>query len=1084
VKTTVGTDNTREVSLLMVLALLCLSVGTTNAQTRVALVSTCGGDAGEKVLALAEAKLSKEKDIALLERTLVERALDEQKLTRCGLSDSAQAVAVGKLLGVEVFATLETFPSSDEALGLVAFDARSGAKLWDAALPSGGADKAAAGVVDAVQRACQKRLQPLVDRRTICLLSVRNADFPRAMDSFCESVGQLLERSLLGSASLTVLERERLEQINRERALPTDVTTDDLLASLAILELEFSRGSESNGIRAAGFLTDPSGTSLGKVRAVGDVAHVSDLVESLLQKLTEFLKAAPSDRTVDRAGEAQRFRQEATFAMQQEMPIKALQAAEAAYALEPSNQVSRALLAEMLFGAASSLIQPRRHTIEDVRRALGLADRGADICLELRGQMTTPKTGTSAEGALQHFLTIGIDWAGSTDIEFQRERMQVKGKYRNLLMDREKQILVTNAGAADLGFAYPGQVHFFMEALESASPTRAGWASDVVTTLNDWLLLLDKKALCSIDVEDVNWAFSPLIYYLRNTDMPSFTRMASVFDRLKQEETPLLRLYGITSEIDPSASKQLSATDANTRLLEQVEHLAKDTIANPPCKKPDYYRIAVYQAWLDAIDMLGDPVVRRQQYQKVFEFMLERREFVEWVSLAAIDPQPYRFGFYRYWGTWFPRDDTTPGDAAVCAQNVAKLQRLLESPDYHTLKGRYRIGRTGGWEQELQRVRQRIAELEPTLIPSNPAPWSATRLLYDAPRPLLQPHVFGDSVWALESPVSTSRASDLRLVRIPLDGSPSTRYDHIPSDGPPDRFYAAAVQDGIVIFPADAAAVNFLTDTNGLPTKYVHGVACCDGKLYAGICRNEGYLGTGYRGNPSYVIACDLATGKVKLLASSLRKEKLSALDDVPSSYFIRQMIADPARHRVLFSADIGMYQASASCIGVWSIDTKDDKLTQLMPLNGYCQWLSPIHNDEILFTRCLRASRIAYEVFSLDLKKDKPRLLSSPLDDTRQYLVGDEPVYIIPWQSYPPHLIVDGWLWCAGPFSRIPIRGPREFLPSPATGSSFVDYRHVNYLELLASRRKVVAGLDHQLWLLDLRPNEAETKDKSKVSP
>ena len=42
----------------------------------------------------------------------------------------------------------------------------------------------------------------------------------------------------------------------------------------------------------------------------------------------------------------------------------------------------------------------------------------------------------------------------------------------------------------------------------------------------------------------------------------------------------------------------------------------------------------------------------------------------------------------------------------------------------------------------------------------------------------------------------------------------------------------------------------------------------------------------------------------------------LSALDDVPSSYFIRQMITDPVRHRVLFSVDIGMYQASAPCIG------------------------------------------------------------------------------------------------------------------------------------------------------------------------
>jgi hypothetical protein len=81
-----------------------------SAQTRVALVSTCGGEAGQNVLALADAALSAETNMVLVERREVERILNEQKLTRCGLSDSAQAIAVGKLLGVEVFATLETFP--------------------------------------------------------------------------------------------------------------------------------------------------------------------------------------------------------------------------------------------------------------------------------------------------------------------------------------------------------------------------------------------------------------------------------------------------------------------------------------------------------------------------------------------------------------------------------------------------------------------------------------------------------------------------------------------------------------------------------------------------------------------------------------------------------------------------------------------------------------------------------------------------------------------------------------------------------------------------------------------------------------
>jgi hypothetical protein len=150
---------------------ICLTA-TVHAATRVALVSTCGGDAAGNVLALAEAKLAATTNIVLVERAQVERILNEQKLVRCGLSDSAQALAVGKLLGVEVFATLETFPGSQEMLGLVVFDARSGAKLWDAALPGGGVNVTAEALVEAVREACEKRLRSVGNRRCRALWTV------------------------------------------------------------------------------------------------------------------------------------------------------------------------------------------------------------------------------------------------------------------------------------------------------------------------------------------------------------------------------------------------------------------------------------------------------------------------------------------------------------------------------------------------------------------------------------------------------------------------------------------------------------------------------------------------------------------------------------------------------------------------------------------------------------------------------------------------------------------------------------------------------------------------------------------------
>ena len=103
--------------------LFVLLAGHLHAATRVALVSTCGGKAGEELLTLAVVKLSAGPGIEVLERRNVERVLDEQKLLRCGRSEAAPALVVGRILGVEVFASLETVAGEKDARGLVVYDA-------------------------------------------------------------------------------------------------------------------------------------------------------------------------------------------------------------------------------------------------------------------------------------------------------------------------------------------------------------------------------------------------------------------------------------------------------------------------------------------------------------------------------------------------------------------------------------------------------------------------------------------------------------------------------------------------------------------------------------------------------------------------------------------------------------------------------------------------------------------------------------------------------------------------------------------------------------------------------------------------
>ena len=124
--------------------------------TRIALLSSDRVDAVRNVLALAEAKVSQTPGITLLDRQTIDKVLAEQKLTLSGLVATDQALAVGKLLSVDLFAVLEAGADKKEAAGLVIFDAKTGVRLWDAALPAGTLDETVNATVEAILTAARE----------------------------------------------------------------------------------------------------------------------------------------------------------------------------------------------------------------------------------------------------------------------------------------------------------------------------------------------------------------------------------------------------------------------------------------------------------------------------------------------------------------------------------------------------------------------------------------------------------------------------------------------------------------------------------------------------------------------------------------------------------------------------------------------------------------------------------------------------------------------------------------------------------------------------------------------------------------
>jgi hypothetical protein len=284
--------------------------------------------------------------VTLVERQAIDRVLAEQKITE-SLGNADQAVAIGKLVSAEVLAVVEPAADGKQVDGLVIFDCDTGVRLEDATLPID-PSKAADLISSRIKDAMVKRDLPIAQRRSVCLMTIRNADLPMEAGGICPAVGKLLERRLTHSSAITVLERSRLDKVNQERALPTaDDRIKQLVATLTAMELQAS-GDSRDEIKLTCILTDPAGKPLGSPSVTGRAADLAKLTDALADAICKSLSVAPVVNQGDRQIEASRFLNEARFRWSHLQRGDALRDAQAAFALDPDSAVNRAALMRAL----------------------------------------------------------------------------------------------------------------------------------------------------------------------------------------------------------------------------------------------------------------------------------------------------------------------------------------------------------------------------------------------------------------------------------------------------------------------------------------------------------------------------------------------------------------------------------------------------------------------------------------------------------------------------------------------------------------------------------------------------------------
>ncbi len=1075
---------------------LCLAVIPAYCDTRVSLVSTCSGDASKDVLALATARLSGEPGIALVERAEVERVLQEHALWQCGLGEVEQALAAGKFLGVEVFATLEMSPGSEAALGLVVFDAGTGVRLGDDTLPKAGVEATVERIVFSLENAIQKRQHAAGVVRTVCLLTVRNTDLPRELDSFCQSLGVLLERQLLNSPNLTVLERRHLEQVNRERSLPGLSPAGDLYPSLNILEIEVSRGANPAGIQAVALISDGAGKRTARTSAAVDRRDLAELAQRFLTEITKVLDAAPPAKGADRAREAERFLRESDYLRNQREKTRALQWVEAAAALDPENLDAVNALGLGLSEHAVDLMR----TNADYDETLDIALRALEVSTDVRQRRLVKDGRVDVEGPEEPLLGERF-WMSAVRRAGPRSKLrllELQSGLRRLELDLVLENSRDPHNDRPAFWSYSGLCNQLQGKMEALSPSTEAWIAGTAKIIENWMKVADVhhisrnwslhavRLLARLCVQ-AKGPFKEFIPHVNNWSMQDadFQRLRPTFQQMQQHLDPVVRIYGMTGELALDLRGQSSLTAAHRQRYDQIRDVIRQELRKPTREPATTTRSNGYGAALDLIDLVfDDPAERRREYLDLFAFMVEQKHCAYWPIVMVSDPDAHT---YRHF--YSPLNDSpwqrdvfsrSPAgwrteDYPSLAGNLDRAMTLERSTDCVEVDCGLWSFKTGSPQRDFAEVKKKLYAGHPELATKEPpVPWTTAKVLFETAQHTIRTVCLeGDLIYA---PLLGGDGT-LRIMKIPRDGTPTPLPGHVDLPGRKvtcavvheNKMYVGTDSAGICVFPTESSDVERITTTDGLPAGSVDALAVAVAKLYIGM---EGYLA-----------AFDFKTRRCDLLASSRRKDKKSPFDDLSPPLQVSAMLADAPQHRVLFLAT----RYGGECdplLGLWQIDTATSELSQVLQFDRNPHWMQRDVDGHVwIFFSGFRdmiyspergaCSAPALGLVRFDPATNRGQLLYGwtvkgfPVNAVGPKLPGGDRVITLPMGMQPPFVLLDDWLWF------------NEGRISP--GGTIENFATSNWNTLHILGRQVVATDTQHVWLLTM---PAKEKPRSIVIP
>jgi len=1129
-------------------------IGKTDAATRVALVGSGGGGSVESVLEIATALLGKDADLQLLDRAEVGRVLREHELSLGGLVGAEHAIQTGQLLQADLFAVLEgsltnetevpasgratlqrSQPTTQEAqqelrptdsevaasLGLVVFDAKTGARYADSALRASNVLSAASATAAAVRAAVVKFHRDPQDLHTVGLLPVRNADLPRQLDGLCDTVGLLLEHALTASPGIAVLERRRLEQVTRERGVAPDAEDNRLLSSLRMIELDIGR--DGAGLRGTLALVAADGARSDAITASVSARDAAALAHLLADKTERFLKVPADGILTDRAAEALRFHREYLLLLQHRDYVAAVHPLDAAIALAPEQTSWQPEMALLLPYAAIGYVDPggenwqralpAQPSAGNLASCLALAQRCADLMLDLArkaaqgfnaGEPIPEALKDSNRSRLVGLLQKLPD-VTRADPASAAEMVALAGKERTLRMEIMEPFLSKQAVDKTSFVNYTDAlVRWFRSGYElyrsdALSDERD---QDDVLALRHWVEVSHK-----LNPPDGSGDYRPAHHDIFT--LSRWNRDSEFRETLEQDQDPMIRIYARASRVIPVAKPNGSPSAGMLAVEREFRLYAQDLLAHGEAAKPGYFRSHVWKAIKDDVRRLANDDQGWQEFLETCHF-----------DIAQGDIQPDLF--YDAFGVLEnPRHRKLPEELEL-VNDALKL--VLENPGaYPTNLAPGRIA----FMRDLQKKRDQLAgelagastnaQVASTNTPA-PSPWKQQVCLFDLTTPkgglawLFKPVVqdgqvfaaaLGFDEWGLPE-------DNLQLVRVPLEGGPPTFLGRAKitgidwlnrepelRNGPQSLLtgyyadldveraacfgagcYIAATRSGVYLFPTNGGPVLHLGTTNGLPSDDAHAVAFLDGKLYIGA--SDGYL-----------VEYEPASGKAAILASSRRSQHVSPFDDQPPFHTLC-LVNDTVRHRLVLAVSSVVIPNSSKLpditpsMGIWAYLPTTGEYKRLAPLR--LATLSPPLMRGQTWAGMADPSTLVVKgvngVALFDLRDDRLLFVTYPLADQTNAPIA---LWQRPRQGYSgastlvngPFLLRDGWFYSARPFDRMTLAdGRREQFPPLRTDYPF---EPKETLQLMDDGKHVLAADQFSLWLLELNPAPARNQAESR---